>query len=291
MGGQFKDGVVNSLMSGVASEIGVLLHAEIARTPNLSEPETSALRLLARATESALRVAANPEDKGYAFASDFLTSMLDSVFHNGASQSEAEDTAEEALETSTEASTPERGNRFDDEIFMERDPYLIDIASMNGKELAARAGIGMELLKDELRKSGRELIAKEVYFLPDGAGMKYIKIDGVYIDNDKIQEIKTKKVVSFFEVKTGNGDLTKNQKTGLPKLQEGKGVFYGKEAAKIAGELGITPDANSRFRIPAERISGPYIVTYGRTIPRTKRMNQLGNKIPSRLPPIRGSGI
>jgi len=133
-------------MSGVASEIGALLHAEIARTPNLSEPETSALRLMARATESALRIAANPEDKGYAFASDFLTSMLGDVLHNNASQPETENTAEEAVETSTETSTPERGNRFDDEIFMERDPYLIDIASMNGRELAARAGIGVGML-------------------------------------------------------------------------------------------------------------------------------------------------
>jgi|GEM_PF-3494907 len=76
LGGQFKDGVIHSLMNGVASEVGTLLHTEIAQTPNLSEPETSALRLLARATESALRIAANPQDKGYALASDFLGTLV-----------------------------------------------------------------------------------------------------------------------------------------------------------------------------------------------------------------------
>jgi len=108
-------------------------------------------------------------------------------------------------------------------------------------------------------------------------------------DTSKLK-IKNKKIVSFLEVKTGNGDLTKNQKTGLPKLNEGQGVFYGKEAAKIANELGITPDTKGRFRIPAERIGGAYVVTYERTAPRTKRMNKLGNTMKFLLPPIRGGG-
>jgi len=47
-----------------------------------SAPEASALRLLSRATTSALRIAANPEDKGYAFTSDFLASVLDDVLQN-----------------------------------------------------------------------------------------------------------------------------------------------------------------------------------------------------------------
>jgi len=91
LGGQFKDGVIHSLMNGVASEVGTLLHTEIAQTPNLSEPETSALRLLARATESALRIAANPQDKGYAFANDFLGTLVGDFLEETTQATQTED--------------------------------------------------------------------------------------------------------------------------------------------------------------------------------------------------------
>jgi len=58
-------------MSGVADDMR-----------KLSAPEASALRPLSHATTSALRIAANPKNKGYAFASDFLASILDDVLQN-----------------------------------------------------------------------------------------------------------------------------------------------------------------------------------------------------------------
>jgi|GEM_PF-2664669 len=274
IGGKFKDGVVNGLMSGVADEVGTLLRTEIDHMKNLSATEASALRLLSRATTSALRIAANPEDKGYAFASDFLASILqDGV--------EPSDNTETAVETAIERSA---GSRFDDEVVGERDSYFIDITSMVGKELAAQADKGFALLKAQIEKGGYEFLAREVYFQPDGKGMGYIKIDGVFIDNKD----KDNKGVVFGEAKMGNADLTKNQKSGLPMLREGKGTFYGKDAAIVAKELGLKPDANGRFRIPTSKILDVYVVTFNRTAPRSKRMNQFNNL---RIPFIRGGGI
>jgi len=150
---------------------------------------------------------------------------------------------------------------------------------MVGKELAAQVDKGFALLKAQMKKSGYEFVAREVYFQPDGKGMGYIKIDGVFVDK--------KGDVIFGEAKMGNADLTQNQKSGFPMLREGQGTFYGKEAAKIAKELDIQPDANGRFRIPANKIFDVYLGLYGRTRDPSKSMNQLTRRIPF----FRGDGI
>ncbi|MFT3777553.1 MAG: hypothetical protein QM772_04605 [Ottowia sp.] len=79
VGGKFKDGFVNSLMASVAGEVSGMLNAEIAemsRNGSLSESQASTMRLLARATSSALRVVANPGDPAAGFASDFLNGVM-----------------------------------------------------------------------------------------------------------------------------------------------------------------------------------------------------------------------
>ncbi|MFT4195497.1 hypothetical protein, partial [Ottowia sp.] len=79
VGGKFKDGFVNSLMASVAGEVSGMLNAEIAemsRSGSLNESQASTMRLLARATGSALRVVANPGDPAAGFAGDFLGGVL-----------------------------------------------------------------------------------------------------------------------------------------------------------------------------------------------------------------------
>jgi LysM repeat protein len=79
VGGKFKDGFVNSLMGSVAGEVSGQLNAEIAQMSEagtLSDSQASTLRLLARATSSALRVVANPGDPAAGLAGDFLSGIL-----------------------------------------------------------------------------------------------------------------------------------------------------------------------------------------------------------------------
>ncbi|MFT3777547.1 MAG: hypothetical protein QM772_04570 [Ottowia sp.] len=97
VGGQFKDGFVNSLMASVAGEVSGMLNAEIAemsRNGSLSESQASTMRLLARATSSALRVVANPGDPAAGFASDFLGGVLGEAVRDEVARAAAEDSAQ-----------------------------------------------------------------------------------------------------------------------------------------------------------------------------------------------------
>ena len=77
VGGKFKDGFVNSLLSSVGSEITQHLEGQIAQMQQrgLGASEASGLRLLARATGSALR-AVGGSGPAAGFASDFLGSLV-----------------------------------------------------------------------------------------------------------------------------------------------------------------------------------------------------------------------
>ena len=78
-GGEFKNGFVNSLMASAAGEITSQLNAHIdklVRLGQLNDAEVSSMRLLSRATGSALRIAANPGDPAAGFANDFLGGLV-----------------------------------------------------------------------------------------------------------------------------------------------------------------------------------------------------------------------
>lgn len=78
MGGKFKDGFINSMMSSVAGEVSTALNQNIDHlqsTGRLSEAQASTMRLLARATGSALRLVGS-NDPSAGFASDFLGSLM-----------------------------------------------------------------------------------------------------------------------------------------------------------------------------------------------------------------------
>ena len=78
MGGNFRDGMANSLLGSLAGEVGQQLNAHINQlqvTHGLNASEASALRLLSRAASSALRVAGSG-DAAAGFASDFLGGIM-----------------------------------------------------------------------------------------------------------------------------------------------------------------------------------------------------------------------
>ena len=78
MGGKFRDGFVNSMMGSVAAEVSQQLNSHIAQLEgngSLSASEASAMRLLSRATGSALRIAGSA-DPAAGFASDFLGGLM-----------------------------------------------------------------------------------------------------------------------------------------------------------------------------------------------------------------------
>ena len=84
MGGNFRDGVVNSLLGSLAGEVGQQLNAHINQlqvTHGLNASEASALRLLSRAASSALRVAGSG-DAAAGFASDFLGGIMGDALQN-----------------------------------------------------------------------------------------------------------------------------------------------------------------------------------------------------------------
>lgn len=79
VGGKFKDGFVNSLLGSVAGEVGGLIDAQIdqlSQQGSVSESQASTLRLLGRATASALRAVANPGDAAAGMAQEFLSGVL-----------------------------------------------------------------------------------------------------------------------------------------------------------------------------------------------------------------------
>jgi hypothetical protein len=78
-GGQFKDGLTNSLLSSVAGEVGKSLESQIAefsKDGTLNVQEASTLRLMSRAASSAVRVAGSG-DAAAGFASDFLGGLME----------------------------------------------------------------------------------------------------------------------------------------------------------------------------------------------------------------------
>ena len=77
-GGQFKDGLTNSLLASVAGEVGKSLDSHIAalsENGELSVQEASMLKLLSRAASSAVKVVGS-SDPAAGFASDFLGEVL-----------------------------------------------------------------------------------------------------------------------------------------------------------------------------------------------------------------------
>ena len=75
VGGKFKDGFINSMLANAAQEVGDLINAEIGKIPNLTESERGAMRLLSRATTSAMRMVGS-NDPAAGFASDFLSGVV-----------------------------------------------------------------------------------------------------------------------------------------------------------------------------------------------------------------------
>jgi hypothetical protein len=149
--------------------------------------------------------------------------------------------------------------------------YLFN--AMSGRQLARMTVKGLAYLSQEVAQYGFELIAPEVSF-ESAAGVK-IRVDGVYMGPDGR--------VLFGEAKVGDyADLTKNQKVGLPELQDGKGTFYGEHARAIAERLNVQVDANGRFNLGTNRIHGVYIGTYERSAPQTGRMQNINDVIRGR---------
>ncbi|MDN6888409.1 hypothetical protein QMO14_33055, partial [Variovorax sp. CAN2819] len=151
-----------------------------------------------------------------------------------------------------------------------RAPYIMDVGSFTGAELARFAGRGLALLSREMASNGYSLVAPEVYFQPDASGSKSIRIDGAFQGNDAR--------IIFGEAKIGDtAEFTKNQRGGIPALANGEGTFYGSRAGALAESLNIQPDANGRFRIPADKIQGVFMGTYERSTAVPSRMQILND--------------
>ncbi len=83
IGGKFKDGFTNSLLSSAASEVGAHLDQQIAeQLPDLGPAQASALKLLGRAATSALRIVGS-NDPAASFANDFLMGALQDTAAQG----------------------------------------------------------------------------------------------------------------------------------------------------------------------------------------------------------------
>jgi hypothetical protein len=134
---------------------------------------------------------------------------------------------------------------------------------MTGKTLAKFAQTGVDVLDGVMDSYGGSRIAQEVTFVGD-SGVK-IRIDGVY-------QMPDGRVV-FGEAKIGDhADLSRNQKIGIPELNDGKGYFTGANAAEVAKALDVKPDANGHFRLPPDKIGGAMVHTHDRSTPQTQRM-------------------
>jgi hypothetical protein len=74
-GGKFKDGFMNSALASVAGEVGARIDQQISELKDLSPEQSSILKLLSKATSSALKIAGT-DDPAAGFASEFLSGVL-----------------------------------------------------------------------------------------------------------------------------------------------------------------------------------------------------------------------
>lgn len=75
VGAGFRGNATPALLNQVAREVHTRIDAFISQNPFLSASEHSALRMLSRTTENALRALGNPGDPAAGFARDFLNSL------------------------------------------------------------------------------------------------------------------------------------------------------------------------------------------------------------------------
>ena len=97
LGGNFRDGFVQGLLSGAAGEVRARIDASIASQLNLSASQRSMMHLLSRATGSALQALGNPNDPAAAFAQDFLGSVMSGLPMPQARPAAARDAREATL--------------------------------------------------------------------------------------------------------------------------------------------------------------------------------------------------
>ena len=289
-GGKFINGFANSALASIGGEITQHLQSQIDQMPGLSEGQRSMMSLLSRAAGSAVRIAGSG-DPAAGFANDFLSAVVgDAVQAEVETASDAEypevnANARPGSAESVAESDWTSGNGPEDRVVgREEDPNFIDVASLNGAPLARLAARGLALMSAEMASYGYRLVAPEVYFLPDAPGAKPIRIDGAFSGPDGR--------VVFGEAKIGDhADFTANQRNGVDALREGKGTFYGSSANDLANRLGIKPDANGRFHIPADKIQGVYAATYERNRPPSSRMQNLNESFRRMGGFTRGSDI
>jgi hypothetical protein len=74
-GGKFKDGFMNSALASIAAEVGAQLDHQIGELKDLSPDQASLLKLLSKATSSALKIAGT-QDPAAGFAGEFLSGVL-----------------------------------------------------------------------------------------------------------------------------------------------------------------------------------------------------------------------
>jgi hypothetical protein len=74
-GGKFKDGFMNSALASIAAEVGAQLDHQIGELKDLSPEQASVLKLLSKATSSALKIAGT-QDPAAGFAGEFLSGVL-----------------------------------------------------------------------------------------------------------------------------------------------------------------------------------------------------------------------
>jgi hypothetical protein len=93
VGGRFRDGFTQGLVQGLAGEITRALNSDIAgrvTRGELTAEQGRFLNEMSRATGSAIRAAANPNDPAFAFAQDYLTQLLGTTSVNDNSPIDAE---------------------------------------------------------------------------------------------------------------------------------------------------------------------------------------------------------
>ena len=76
LGESFKQGLLVGFANGVAGQVTAKLNDVLAHTPNLSPAEIASARMFIKALDSAIRIAADPSNPSQAFASNFLSSVI-----------------------------------------------------------------------------------------------------------------------------------------------------------------------------------------------------------------------
>ncbi len=258
IGGKFKDGFANSLLSSAASEVGAHLDQQIkAQLPELDPAQASALKLLSRAATSALRIAGS-NDPAASFANDFLMGALQDAAakgKEGQNETTPEKQASRSISTPNQADALNGSDLQSDQWVAEHGPGRTSSAQRitvrPGQTLSELAGTSNTQTLDQIAqynglRSRHELTVGQTIEIPD-QGI----LSGVQVSAETV--LRGSQGAQYYAQRQREQALQEQQTVSQDSAsRNGRGADLGE--ANTRGVMQVTRDAESFGQFYADRL-------------------------------------